>query len=782
MAVTWGAATAAPTSPPDINTMAAHNDRALAGEGSSAAEAPVSATRQPMPTAPAAAAAAAASPAPPLPRPVVASTSAGATAAAAAAATPLLSPTPAPSTLDRRIAALEHRLLEEGIGTSLPPQPRSLPPSSASGASQTNDNAGDGTTISNTNSSDGSNDQILRTFLSTLRSMSSNVARTPTTPDARIRTTKHRALSSLLSIVELSLDETARLSAQLTGLGRARSRSVAQWEAKEADYRQVISELVSRVESLDGHVRRKDEVLAEAQEKVTELTDELDGCRNKLKEVTAELNTSLEQQQQQQQQQWKETSGKDVATGTSMDDGDDDGMQAKDGAAPADEEDGTLAQIRRENERLRRMIGDGSHADGYSCSVGSVAAAAPASATGHDAIHVELRAQAALLEEENRRLLQRLDIGTANGSVSVPTSRPDVAAGTPSATSMLFSPPTSQFTMGTSMSTPAHVLQLQAQNEELQRALRDRDERLSRAEANLRSLLEQSRTNATEASRLATEGGMARRRLDEETRRAEAAERTVREAERERSDVLRAYRAVVEERAQLAAKVEELVSERSRLSQQLTLRQDELQSMKRRVGEMEQELNRHAQQKMEYDRRLAEGTREAQSLRNSLATVEAQHAGLQREVETFKQSTGMASNQALELHRAMTKAKQEIEELRRSISTLESEKTKLESAHAEERRRCEGMENIVSATRTKEAAAFEQIQKLSRENARLAMKLNEADARLEIASARSSRRGRLGARGEALVLGEATVNRPTQEKADADANGGIPVTISFSKE
>ena len=615
--------------------------------------------------------------------------------------------------------------------------------------------------------------------------MSSNVSRTPTTPDARIHTTKHRALSSLLSIVELSLDETTRLSTQLTAVERTQSQCATQWEAREADYRQVISELVSRVESLDGQVKRKDEVLTEAQDKVTELTDELDGCKNRLREVTAELNTSLEEQQQQEQR--KETSGRDVATSTIADGEDDDGSKANDGDATANEADGTLAHIRRENERLRQMIEEGGRVGGeHSCSIGSVAAASTP-ATGHDAIHVELRAQAALLEEENRRLLQRLDIGTAGGSASVSTGtfRPDVvAAGTPSATNMLFSPPpTSQFAMGTaSMSTPADVLQLQSQNEELQRALRDRDERLSRAEANLRSLLEQSRTNAAEASRLATEGSTTRRRLDEETRRAEAAERTVREAERERSDVLRAYRAVVEERAQLAAKVEELVSERSRLSQQLTLRQNELQSMRKRIGEMERELSRHAQQKMEYDRRLAEATCEAQSLRNSLATIEAQNAGLRRDVETSKQSTGVASNQALELHRAMTKAQHETEELRRSISALESEKTKLESALAEERRRCEGMENIVSATRTKEAAASEQIQKLSRENARLAMKLNEADARLEVASARSSRRGRLGARGEALVLGEATVNRPTQEKADADGNGGIPVTISFSKE
>lgn len=773
--VTWGAATAAPTGPPE--------------DSSSAVEVPGSESHQPMPTAmptapavSAAAAAAAASPAPPLPRPVVAS------ATAATATTPLLfNPTSAPSNLDRRIAALEHRLLEEGIGASLPPQPRSLP--SESGVSRSDD------TNSNTNNNNG-NEQILQTFLSTLRSMSSNVSRTPTAPDARIHTTKHRALSSLLSIVELSLDETTRLSTHITALERSGSQSTAQWETKEQDYRQVISELVARVESLDGQVTQKDEVLTEAQKKVTELTDELDGCKHRLREVTAELNTSLEQQQQQQKQRKEaETSGKDVATSTGTDgEEDDDGARsANDGEAAADEEDGTLAQIRRENERLRQMIDEGGRMDGgYSCSVGSAAASASASAsgaTGHDAIHIELRAQAALLEEENRRLLQRLDIGacTAGGSASVSTStvRPDAAAGTPLATSALFSPPpTSQFALGTSssMSTPADVLQLQAQNEELQRALRDRDGRLSRAEANLRSLLEQSRTNAAEASRLATEGGTTRRRLDEETRRAEAAERTVRDAERERSDILRAYRAVVEERAQLAAKVVELLSERSRLSQQLTLRHDELQAMRKRVGEMERELNRHAQQKMEYDRRLAEATRETQSLRNSLAAIEAQNAGLRRDVETSKQSTGVASNQALELHRAMTKAQQEAEELRRSISTLESGKTKLESALAEERMRCEGMENIVSATRTKEAAASEQIQKLSRENARLAMKLNEADARLEVASARSSRRGRLSARGEALVLGEATVNRPTQEKANADANGGIPATISFSKE
>jgi len=331
------------------------------------------------------------------------------------------------------------------------------------------------------------------------------------------------------------------------------------------------------------------------------------------------------------------------------------------------------------------------------------------------------------------------------------------------------------------MSTPGHVLQLRVQNEELQRALRDRDERLSRAEANLRSLLEQSRTNAAEATRLAAEGGMARRRLDEESRRAEAAERTVMEAERERSDVLRAYRAVVEERAQLALRVEELAAERSRLGQQLTLRQEEMQSMQNRIGQMEQELNRRAQQRAEYERRLAEMTREGQSLRNSLATAEAQNLGLLKDVETSRQSTGMASNQVMELQRAMTKAQQDSEELRRSLAVLESEKARLEAAVAEERKRCEGMEHVVSTTRAKEAAAAEQISKLSRENARLAMKLNEADARLEAASARSSRRGRLSARGEALVLGDAKENQAS--RASGDANGsGVPATISFSKE
>ena len=362
--VTWGAATAAPTDPPDNMAADTGTNHSLAGESSSAAaEAPASASRQPTPTAMpvSAVVSASASPAPPLPRPVVASAGADAAATATATAAPVFSPTPAPSNLDRRIAALEHRLLEEGIGTSLPPQHRSLPPS---GVSRTN--AADGINNTNTATSDNSNnnnngsngnEQILQTFLSTLRSMSSNVARTPTTPDARIHTTKHRALSSLLSIVELSLDETTRLSTQLTALERTQSQAARQWETREADYRRVISELVSRVDSLDGQVKRKDVILTEAQERVTELTDELDGCKHKLREVTAELNTSLEQQQQQHMS--KERSGKDVATSTIADGEDDDGSKAYDGEATADEGDGTLAQIRRENERLRQMIEEG---------------------------------------------------------------------------------------------------------------------------------------------------------------------------------------------------------------------------------------------------------------------------------------------------------------------------------------------------------------------------------------------------------------------------------------
>ena len=86
------------------------------------------------------------------------------------------------------------------------------------------------------------------------------------------------------------------------------------------------------------------------------------------------------------------------------------------------------------------------------------------------------------------------------------------------------------------------------------------------------------------------------------------------------------------------------------------------------------------------------------------------------------------------------KSAEEVEELRQGISVFEDDKGRLHSALADERRRVEGMENVVLCTRAKEAAAAEQISKLSTENARLATKLNKidklnkVDARFEVAS------------------------------------------------
>jgi len=324
---------------------------------------------------------------------------------------------------------------------------------------------------------------------------------------------------------------------------------------------------------------------------------------------------------------------------------------------------------------------------------------------------------------------------------------------------------------------PGTVQQLQLQNEELQRAVRDRDDRLARAEANLRALVEQSRTSSAEAARLASEGGTAWRRLDEEMKRAEAAERTVKEAERERSDMLRAYRAVVDERSQLAATVEELATERSRLSQELTLRQGEVRCMQSQCNETAHELSRRTREKTECEQRLGEAGRDCQALRCSLETSEGRNSALKREIESLRQSSGMASNQAAELQRAIAGAQQEVEELRRTISALENEKGLLQSALAEETRRVEGMENVVSSTRAKEAAAAEQISKLSRENARLATKLNEADARLEAASTsrKSSRpRRKTEAANGIPVLSEVN-NAASNEE-------GVPAAISFSKD
>jgi chromosome segregation ATPase len=137
----------------------------------------------------------------------------------------------------------------------------------------------------------------------------------------------------------------------------------------------------------------------------------------------------------------------------------------------------------------------------------------------------------------------------------------------------------------------------------------------------------------------------------------------------------------------------------------------------------------------------------------------------------------MASNQAAELQRAIARAQQEVEELRRAISALENEKGLLQSALAEEKRRVEGMENVVSSTRAKEAAAAEQISRLSRESARLATKLNEADARLEAASTsrKSSRpRRKTEAANGIPVLSEVN-NAASNEE-------GVPAAIPFSKD
>jgi chromosome segregation ATPase len=114
----------------------------------------------------------------------------------------------------------------------------------------------------------------------------------------------------------------------------------------------------------------------------------------------------------------------------------------------------------------------------------------------------------------------------------------------------------------------------------------------------------------------------------------------------------------------------------------------------------------------------------------------------ERFLEALRQSSGMASNQSMELQRVIARAQQEVEELRQGISVLEDDTGRLQSALADERRRVEGVENVVSCTRAKEAAAAERISKLSRENARLATKLNKVDARLEVAS--TSRRSSWG--------------------------------------
>ena len=255
-----------------------------------------------------------------------------------------MGPTPPPPKdlgLDRRIAALEHRLLEEGLGPSVPPQPRSALPLGASPAD---------TTPAPTNSSN-EQQQLLPTFLSTLRSMSANVSRTPastsTDPTGRVRSTKHRALSSLLSVIELALAETTRLTTSLTDVEAAHVTREGQWDQKEGEYREVISELVGRVEAADKEKERTGKILAEAEQRVTALTDELDGCKGRLREVTAELNDSLEQQQQQQ---GKEDIGKDAATSMEEEDAAVENDNNEEGA------DGTLDQIRQENERLRLQL------------------------------------------------------------------------------------------------------------------------------------------------------------------------------------------------------------------------------------------------------------------------------------------------------------------------------------------------------------------------------------------------------------------------------------------
>eukprot|EP00904_Undaria_pinnatifida_P002863 jgi/Undpi1/12578/HiC_scaffold_6.g02247.m1 len=238
---------------------------------------------------------------------------------------------------------------------------------------------------------------------------------------------------------------------------------------------------------------------------------------------------------------------------------------------------------------------------------------------------------------------------------------------------------------------------------------------LAAATEDLEMMAKENQAVTGELARLGAERDDNRRKLGDALHQQATSEQATRAAQFEKEDLLKNYRGLHAEKRRLEAGVDELQLARQRLTKSLAERDAEVSKLRASATAVEVQLQRKTMDLGALQRQLLRGGRQVEALaaenRRLVSDARAQRHHANALLERIRCQQGHS-----------TTANQEVNSLRARLQALEEERDGLSHILGRERSHGSGLEQLIEASRIREASVAEEQRQLAREKNRLEAK------------------------------------------------------------
>ncbi len=211
--------------------------------------------------------------------------------------------------------------------------------------------------------------------------------------------------------------------------------------------------------------------------------------------------------------------------------------------------------------------------------------------------------------------------------------------------------------------------------------------------------------------------------------RLRQAEQSVHSSTMSRSEVMTKWNDALKERTSLESQVGQLSRELSVIKQQLGFSHDEIHHLKQQIEKLENESHERLVEISSCNRERNRSETELQVLKQSFDQIKKDNYRLREDVKSSQINTDMHLQKLTELQQVVAKTRYDAETCGNMASELEMERDALKTLLEEERTKIQKLQNELSAAKTRDVAAAEQMRKIVKEKALYVTKLNEANAR-----------------------------------------------------
>ena len=274
------------------------------------------------------------------------------------------------------------------------------------------------------------------------------------------------------------------------------------------------------------------------------------------------------------------------------------------------------------------------------------------------------------------------------------------------------------------------VKHLEGENEQLNLLIQERDGQLQQMEGQLQHSQRDLQHLAIENEQLKCETNAAEQQCNRERQRAQEAESVAAESENVRNSLLANYAAITEENVELQRATQDVNLEKEKMVTEFELCQQEMTTVQSQCDQLSQQLQQKDLSIIALEKKVADLNDQLIAQQNLLQSANADRQRLQDELHSSHRNSTTASEQLIQLRDQFSQFRRDADTKKHQQRSHESEYDIVHTKLQEEQRRRVELETQMSQSNGNDAAALEQIRKMSKANDDLKTRMDEMRSRM----------------------------------------------------